>query len=371
MGHLVLAGGGHAHLMTLAGISAILAQGHRLTVVGPSPHHYYSGMGPGMLGGTYIPSEIRFATKAVVERQGGCFIQDRVVRIEADSKTVFLSSGQKIVYDVLSCNTGSQVAETLLTRERTDIFSVKPIECLQQARARVLELAARREITIAIAGGGPSSAEIAGNLRQLTKQPGLKRPRLLIFAGHALMGRFPEGVRLRVIGSLARRGIEIIQQRVEAISPGTIVTAEGSTNAEIIFLASGVQPSPLFCDSGLATSPDGGLLVNRFLQTPVHPEIFGGGDCISFADEPLDKVGVYAVRQNPILHHNLLAALNGQALRPFRPGGKYLLIFNLGEGEGVLHKGWLTVGGRMAFWIKDLIDRRFMRRFQAMERENG
>jgi len=367
MGHLVLAGGGHAHLMTLAGIGTILAQGHRLTVIGPSPHHYYSGMGPGMLGGTYRPEEIRFATQQVVERQGGRFIQDRVVRIEAEGKTLLLGSGQEIAYDVLSCNTGSQVADTLLGPDRTDIFSVKPIERLQQAKDRVLELAASRQITIAIAGGGPSAAEIAGNLRQLTNQPGLKRPRIVIFAGSSLMSRFPEKVRSRVIASLDRRGIEIILQRVAAIRPGAISTSAGVTNAEIIFLASGVHPSPLFRDSNLATAADGGLLVNRFLQTPDHPEIFGGGDCIAFAEHPLDKVGVYAVRQNPILRHNLLAALNGQPLMPFTPGGNYLLIFNLGEMEGVLHKGWLTFAGRPAFWIKDLIDRRFMRRFQAME----
>ena len=50
--HLVLVGGGHAHMMTLANINAFVAKGHRVTVIGPSEHHYYSGMGPGMLGGT-------------------------------------------------------------------------------------------------------------------------------------------------------------------------------------------------------------------------------------------------------------------------------------------------------------------------------
>jgi len=132
-------------------------------------------------------------------------------------------------------------------------------------------------------------------------------------------------------------------------------------------MALGVKPSTIFEASGLPMGPDKGLLVNKYLQSVQHPEIFGGGDCISFADQALDKVGVYAVRQNPILYHNLLASLEGRPLEPFDPGGKYLLIFNLGEGEGVLHKGWLTFGGRLAFWIKDLIDRRFMRRFQAME----
>jgi len=368
MGHLVLAGGGHAHLTVLANLAGIAARGHQVTVVGPSPHHYYSGMGPGMLGGTYRPEEIRFATQSVVERQGGRFVLDRVARIDAPAKAVQLASGQSLCYDVLSCNTGSQVDETLLAGgDGAGVVTVKPIERLQAARDRVLDLACRGPFTIAIAGGGPSAAEIAGNLRQLTSRAGLHRPRIVIFAGHGLMGRFPEGVRQRVIASLANRGVEIVNQRVTAVSAETVVAESGSTAADLVVLASGILPSPLFRDSQLATGPEGGLLVNRFLQAVEHPEIFGGGDCIYFGDEPLDKVGVYAVRENPILYHNLLARLDGRPLLPFAPGGKYLLIFNLGEGQGVLHKGWLTMAGRAAFWIKDRIDRRFMRRFQAME----
>lgn len=369
MGHLVLAGGGHAHLTVLANIADTIKRGHQLTVIGPSPEHYYSGMGPGMLGGTYRPEEIRFATRHVVERQGGQFILDQVVRIDAPNQTVHLASGQTVTYDVLSCNTGSQVDNTLLAgNDPSDIITVKPIERLQQAQDRVVALAGRTPITIAIAGGGPSAAEIAGNLRQLTNRPGLHRPRIVIFAGHGLMGQFPEGVKQRVISSLTRRGIEIINQRVTAVSDKKIVTDSGTTAANLIVLASGITPSPLFRESGLATGPENGLLVNRFLQAADHPQIFGGGDCIYFADQPLDKVGVYAVRENPILYHNLLSSLEGRPLQPFIPGGKYLLIFNLGEGYGVLHKGWLTMEGRVAFWIKDLIDRQFMRRFQALEK---
>ncbi len=75
-------------------------------------------------------------------------------------------------------------------------------------------------------------------------------------------------------------------------------------------------------------------MVNRFLQSTTHPEIFGGGDCIYFQKSPMDKVGVYAVRENPVLFHNLLAGMEGGNLQPFDPGGNYLLIFNLGDGEG-------------------------------------
>ena len=117
-------------------------------------------------------------------------------------------------------------------------------------------------------------------------------------------------------------------------------------------------------NSGLATGIDGGLLVNEDLHAVDHPDIFGGGDCISFQPRSLDKVGVYAVRQNPILYHNLLAALEDRALKPFQPQSDYLLIFNLGDGTGIFRRKSWVWNGRLAFMLKNHIDRKFMRKFQ-------
>ena len=156
---------------------------------------------------------------------------------------------------------------------------------------------------------------------------------------------------------------------VQQVTTGLVTESTGISHAfDILFLATGVKPNSVFKASGLETGPEGGLLVNRFLRHTKHPEIFGGGDCIYFKENPLDKVGVFAVRQNPVLLHNLMAALEGGELKAFEPGGKYLLIFNLGDGTGILHKWSIQLGGRLAFKIKDSIDRRFMKAFQAFEK---
>ena len=78
--HLVLVGGGHAHMVTLANLQVFIEKGHKVTVIGPSPYHYYSGMGPGMLGRIYTPDDIRFSTQHVVKKQGGVFILGKAVR---------------------------------------------------------------------------------------------------------------------------------------------------------------------------------------------------------------------------------------------------------------------------------------------------
>jgi NADH dehydrogenase FAD-containing subunit len=113
----------------------------------------------------------------------------------------------------------------------------------------------------------------------------------------------------------------------------------------------------------LPTGADGGLLVNSALQCTEYPDIFGGGDCISFEPCALAKVGVYAVRENHVLLHNLRAFLKKEELKQFDPGNDYLLIFNLGDRDGVLYKKWLRFSGNFAFRIKDYIDSTFMKKF--------
>jgi len=367
---LLLLGGGHAHMVTLANLEKFTEKGHEVTVVGPSKHHYYSGMGPGMLGATYKATDVRFDTEKVVTAKGGRFVLDSVLRVDPERKLVYLQSGATESYDVLSFNIGSYVPQTCVTQNDGDIYSVKPIEKLRVARDRILEQCSTQETVIGIIGGGPSSAEIAGNILQLTKMRPCARPRIIIFSSRGFMARFPSRVRTLVKKSLLQRGVEIWEgNRVSDVRTG-LVRLEDKREIEcgMIFLALGVKPSPVFVASGLPTGPDGGMLVNRYLQSVAHPELFGGGDCISFQDNSLDKVGVYAVRQNPILFHNLMAMLEGEDLQHFDPGGDYLLIFNLGEGIGVLSKSWLTFDGKMAFIIKDYIDRRFMAKFQLVEK---
>lgn len=366
---LILVGGGHAHMVTLSNLNRFVQRGHRATIIGPSEHHYYSGMGPGMLGKTYLPRQIRFATRDVAEKQGGRFVKDSVTHIDPDCQMVFTKSGAAFPYDVLSFNAGSQVSSHMVEGDRKQIYTVKPIEGLMEAQTKLLALAEKQAVKVAVIGGGAAGVEVAGNVWLLLSKYGRQDFDIRIFSGGKILGQFPDKVRKAVMTSLRNRGIKIFEHhRVTRIRNQHIDLKPGKQHrADLIFLATGVKPSPIFKDSGLPAGPDGGLLVNAYLQSPDHPNIFGGGDCIYYSNQPLNKVGVYAVRQNPVLYDNLMAAMEGSPLKPFSPGGAYLLIFNLGGGAGVFYKNGVMLNGRIAFWIKDLIDKRFMRKFQSME----
>lgn len=369
---LVIVGAGHAHLTILKNLAEFKQAGHDVTVVSAGALHYYSGMGPGMLSGIYRPEEIRFNVKKMAESRGAVFIADNVVKIHPHQKQIDLQSGSTLPYDVMSVNTGSFVPVEKADAAADRIITVKPIENLLNARRKIITALRRKELALTVVGGGPTGVEMAGNLDRLVRDESGKC-RITLVAGSRLLGPFKAGVRKRVLNSLVRRQVTVIENaRVSAVKDRTVVLSDGrEVESDFIFMAVGVKPSTLFADSGLTVGPDGGMLVNQYLQAVDHPEIFGGGDCISFGPQPLAKVGVYAVRQNPILFNNLSGSLNGAALKPFVPQESVLLAFNLGDGTAVVQWHSLVWGGRLGFALKNHIDQTFMKNFQVSGELDG
>lgn len=364
--HLVFVGGGHAHLTALLRLRDYVRAGHRVTLIGPSPFHYYSGMGPGLLSGIYRPAEVRFHVRKMAEDRGGAFLEDRVVTVDPVRRSLSLGSGREVRYDAVSFNTGSEVPADLFGPPADGVFPVKPIENLLAARRRVKNAPAGKGLRAVVVGGGAAGVEIAANLGRLGSESG-RIARITLVSRSVVLEDYPPKARALALASLARWGIETHEEvGAKSIGKGVVrLENGGDLEGEMVFVAVGVRPSSLFRDSGLPTGEDGGLRVNDFLQSVRHPELFGGGDCISLEGTPLARVGVYAVRQNRILHKNLLAFLEGIPLRRFDPGGAYLTILNMGDGRGIFVRKGFVREGPFAFRVKDAIDRRFMRKFQV------
>jgi NADH dehydrogenase FAD-containing subunit len=368
--HLVLVGGGHAHLTMLANCRDYADRGIRVTLVSVSPYHYYSGMGPGLLAGTYRPQDIRFHIRKMVEDRGAGFVEDRVIRVDPKERVLFLESGRLIGYDIVSFNTGSDVVLPPGGQDHENVFPVKPIVSLLSARRAVIARLRQGRTGIAVIGGGPAGVEIAGNAWRLVQNQG-GQAQITVIPGRELLPGRPTRLQVLARQSLLQRGIAVLDGLyAECIGKNEVTLTNGERlQADIVLVATGIRTSSLFKDSGLPTGPDGGLLVNRFLQSTAYPGIFGGGDAICFEPRPLAKVGVYAVRENKILFQNILAALSAGELVPFEPQQKFMLIFNMGNDRGILTRG-LTKGdfvwdGWLPWKLKDRIDRSFMKKYQV------
>ena len=366
--HLVLVGGGHAHLTSLKALLTFKNRGHQVTLISLSPYHYYSGMGPGLLSGIYQPWEVRFHVKRLAENQGATFIKDKVIKIDPDQKLLLLSSGETVTYDVVSFNTGSEVPmESLTTSPEENVMPVKPIINLLKIRRFLIEAIKENKVmNLVVIGGGPAGTEISANLWRLF-QENRGKGKITLLGGRRLLGDAPDKVRSLVLNSLVDRGVTVIEGTyAKAIDSGVVTLSDGrKVFFDVALVAIGTRPPSLFRDSGLPTSADGGLLVNAHLQCVRYADIFGGGDCVSLEGQSLARVGVYAVRENPILYHNLLAALEGGNMLTFEPQKFFLLILNMGNGQGIFWKKNWVWKSRLAFLFKNYIDRKFMRKFQT------
>ena len=359
---ILMVGAGHGHLYAIKRIASLVRKGCTVRVINASRYHYYSGMGPGMLGRLYRPEDIRFDIEDMVLSAGGDFIEDVVELIDPVQQVVITASGRKVEYDILSCNLGSIVRDPFGAGTLDAVYTVKPIKNLQLLREKLEELPAGTRLKAVIAGGGPAGVEVAANLKQLAGQQGLEAEVILVTAGTVLEG-FPVKAVRKTGKRLKSLGVLVMEHRsITGINDKNVFFKdEDPLPYDFCVMATGIVPPPVFSRSGLDTGPDGGLAVNNCLQAMQYHGILGAGDCIYFTPRPLGKAGVFAVRQGPVIFNNIQALAGERPLKPFRPQKKYLLIMNL-AGVGVAARGKLACVGKIWFKMNDMIDRRYTRK---------
>jgi NADH dehydrogenase FAD-containing subunit len=365
---LVLGGAGHAHLHVLQRADELANRGYEITLVAPD-RFWYSGLATGMLGGTYAAEEdqIDVATLAARHRVG--FLDRRIRRIDAAAQVVWLDGGSSLRYDVLSLNLGSQPPPLPGGEGHERVYPAKPIANLWRLRRDLsarLALSGDDPVRVVVVGGGTTGCELAANLSGLVRRCGGRAELTLVSSGESILRQWPAGAAAAVAAGLQRRGVCLrARRRVCRIGPCMAGLDDGSELPfDMLVNATGLAPSPVIAGSGLAVSRDGALLVDRRLRAVGGYEIYGAGDCAAIEDLELPKVGVYAVREAPVLFGNLSAALEGAPLHDFEPQRRFLLIMNLGDGTGLAARNGLWWRGRAALWLKDWIDRRFLDQYR-------
>ena len=362
---IVLAGGGHAHLHSLLRAAEFSARDCEVVLVNPSPDLYYSGMATGVISGFYTPEQDRIDVRRLVERAGGRFVEGRVSGFSTESCEVLLEDGGRIPYDYASVCIGSQVGGSF--GEGSGVIPVKPVENTAEIRDRILTYRDADGPKVLVIGGGAAGCEVAANAANLIDRKNLGGRVTIVEAGPMLLGSSPETVGRKITTYLRERGVETLTDSpVVSYAGGVAETAAGRrVEADLVVEAVGIVPRTLEQGSPLLTGDDGGLWVNHYLQSVSDPRIFGGGDSISFRGEALPRLGVFGIRQGPVLFRNLLAALDGRPLEEYTPQKHYLYILNFGDGAGLAVYGAFSWRGRWAMSLKHAIDRSFMRRYDA------
>ena len=245
-----------------------------------------------------------------------------------------------------------------------DVFAAKPVGSMLRLRERILGLVGQgADPAVLVVGGGAAGVEVAGSACSVLDGRG---DRVCLAAGPQLMPAFIPKARRLALRSLTARGIRVLpDESVTELNDGTAVLSSGGEEPfDVVVLTMGLEPPDLFRTTDLPVAADGGLLVDRCLQCPSRPGVFGAGDCVTMQDGSLPRTGAMAVRMAPTLVANVLAHVEGREPQPFLRGRMPLQIINLCDGTAIAVTARLALRSRLALRIKRRIDRRFIARFR-------
>lgn len=345
MKRVLLVGAGHAHARLLAALAKVPLYGASLTVVSPYARQIYSAMLPGVLAGHYAPEEARFDVGALSARAYAEFVQGEVASLDAEARTAILADGRALSFDVASLNAGSQT-DASVPGSREHALPVKPFERLVER--------ARGAAHVAIAGGGAGGAELAMALRRRGGEVTL----------YSEATAFPPRLARRVARALRRRRVDYRPgMRVDAVEPGPVVVAGASRQKfDLVLWATGAAPLPWLAGAKLALDERGFVRVDEKLRSVSHRNVFAVGDCAAL---PEAKSGVHAVRHGAVLERNLRAMVSGEPLIAYERREKALMLLTCGARYAIAARGGWSAEGRWAWWWKNWIDRRWLRRLRA------
>ena len=374
---IVLLGGGHSHALVLKKMGMSLPPNLDLTLVSPLSMTPYSGMVPGLLSGLYTFGECHIDLRHLCNFAGARFIQDFAIGIDPLEKLVHLKGSPPISYDILSIDIGSSPS-TAISGDRDVVTGIKPIHLFLKRLESFSEYLPNvwDHAKIGIVGGGAGGIEVAFSLREKFKHFE-KQPEIHIFhnSNDILETSSPKN-REKVRSTLGEKSIELhcnervvrAQKLRDSIHKIQIVCESGFTmEVNLLVFTTSAAPPKWILDSSLAKDEKGFLKVNSSLQSVSNKDIFAAGDIASIEGERLEKSGVYAVRQAPILYENIIRSSQNKKLLKYKPQRHFLSLLSIGDRRAIAKKkGFITKPSKWIWLWKDSIDRNFMKKFQNL-----
>jgi len=375
--HIVLLGAGHAHLQVVRWWRRRPIPFVQLTLVSAFDRAAYSAMLPSAFAGRYELGDLLIDLPRLCRRCGVQLIVDRAVKLDPAAKRIELAHQPSLSFDVASVNIGSVPTAEVLCQMHRILVCVKPMTSfLERFEIRLKELLAQHRdahradlIPVAIVGGGAAGVELALCLEERAHQQELPLEVLLIEGGGEILPGASEGAVRRVRKLLKRRGIAVhLGRRIAGCDedgPAALVFDDGEKlPCELAVWATTAAPPAVLKGFDLPKSSRGFLSVRSTLQSTADVPVFAVGDVADLFGDPVPKAGVYAVREARVLWHNLQRLLDHEPLRTYRPQRGFLSLLSCGDGTAILdYKGW-SVHSTWAWWLKQWIDWRFVRRFQ-------
>ena len=382
MKKLVLIGGGHSHAIALKQLGINPLSDVQLTLITDVIQTPYSGMLPGYIAGFYSFNQCHINLQSLAQFAQAKLYIDSAIGLDLEKNQVICKNNTPIPFDILSIDIGSIPTTLTIPGAIKYTIPVKPISQFLQYWDQLIQKIKQNpqeKIRLAIVGGGAGGVELALNIHshltqiyQQFNQPLNQLELHLIHSGNRLLSERHPDLSRKVKTILANRNINVhLNQTVSNIDQNQVkiisCTSGLTLECDRIFLVTQASASPWVQKTGISTDERGFILVNNYLQSISHPQVFAAGDIATMVNYPRPKAGVFAVRQGQPLFENLKRSSQEKPLKSFIPQKEFLTLIGTGDQKAIASKGWFNIGPNSLFWRwKDYIDQKFIKQFKGI-----
>ena len=378
---VVIVGGGFAGAAAARTLERTLPrQSARLTLVNDVNFLLYTPFLPEAAAGTLEPRHVVTPLREILRRTelrlGGVGDHD------PGARTVGLNTHaggrEELRYDQLLVTVGS-VSRSLpipgLERHAIGFKSLADAIWLRNHVIETLETANATEdpsrraalLTYVFVGGGYSGLEALAELQDFAADAIERYPRarlhgmrwILVEALDRVLPEVDLDLAAYAVRELRGRGIDVrLGTRLEEARERSVALSTGEQIAtETLVWTAGVAPHPSLAALGLPLDERGRVEVDEFMAVRGLEGVWAAGDCAAVPDPAKRRAGAcpptaqHAVRQGPVVAHNIAAALGAaEGRRRFEYAAKAAFV-NLGRYKAVGKLGRLSVRGFLAWWM--------------------
>jgi len=253
-------------------------------------------------------------------------VRARVTELDLAGRKVFIDGGDALDYDTLVYALGSRTAWGGVSGAREHAYPMERAEELRELLRR------RGDGTVAVVGGGSTGIELAAEIAEA--YPGR---RVSIVASGEVGGWFSAKGRAIVRENLRRLGVVMHEHsEVTAVDGAGLTTVNGRIDADITVWAASFEVGPLAAESGLAVDERGEALVDGYLRSVSHPEVYVVGDAAAVT-LPTGRLRKGCVTAQPMGRYVGAALARGGAEKPFA-FGYTLQCLSLGRNAGLVQR---------------------------------
>mgnify|MGYP001168273065 FL=1 len=364
---LVLVGAGHTNCLFMKMWAMKSNPSLRVTLINPDPISSYTGMLPSLVAGLCRKSDAQINLFRLCRASGVRLIIDTVERIDKKQNQLICKTGRSVNFDLLSINIGSN-SRPLINGFRKFGCSVRPLAAFHERWEKFLQsLNANSCPVICIIGGGLASIELSFAMDIRLKNVGIDNFKIIIFEKGKAFGKLSLNQQKYLKSKARQRKIQIIENTIikEVLNNGLVQKNGNLVHADFIVSCIGPQPNDLFKKSKIENK-HGYVNVDKTLSVIGFQNAFAVGDCANFPSQVVDKSGVYAVRQAPILYKNILKLSKNEQLVQFQPQSDYLKLIVYEDTSAIFLRNGIAFSAKWVWSLKKFIDKNFIKNFKKL-----